>query len=124
MMSHQQDAGAGLREFPYKVAQLERGMQVQTIAWFIKQQSQRVMYQGAANQNTARFTGRDFVHEAIGQVRNFEKIEHLLGLPSHGWSDVMIRLQANAAEEARQDSFEPGDIPRAGIHQIVRYDAE
>jgi hypothetical protein len=36
----------------------------------------------------------------------------------------MIRLDTDAAEEARENHFKAGDVARAGVHQIVGDDAQ
>ena len=124
MMRHHQDAGAGLRQFSQNVAQFQSRAKVQTIARFIQQQRQRIVHQGAADQQSVRFAGRHLGHLAIGQMRHLQKLQHLVGLFDHRGGDFVIRLNPDAAEESRQHHFAAGDLSRAAPHQFVRNDSQ
>ena len=80
-----------------------------------------------------RFAGRDGQREFVlvghsrakgGQMRHFQEVEHLLGLLDHCICDLVIRLNADAAEESREHHFVPRDLARASAHQFVGNDPE
>src|SRR6476659_3918602 len=52
-------------------------------------------------------------------MRNLEQRHYLVGLLLHGGRDVVIRPDADTAEEPRQYGFASGYVARAGLHQIV-----
>src|SRR5260370_42632197 len=57
-------------------------------------------------------------------MRDFEQVQHLAGFLPHRSCDVMVWLEADAAEETRKHHLKARDVARAGSDQVVRDDSE
>ena len=82
------------------------------------------MHESAADQHPATLSGRHFFHRFICQVRRVQKLQDLVRFRAHLVSDVVVRPDADAGEEAGEDDFEAGDLSGALGHQIVGNNAE
>src|SRR5258708_24411401 len=57
-------------------------------------------------------------------MREFEQVQHLAGFLPHRSCDVMVWLEADAAEESRKHHLKARNVARTGSDQVVRDDSE
>src|SRR5579871_4581660 len=100
VVRNDQDAGSGLRQLAQHRAQLERGVNIETVGGFIQKQRRWIMHHSASDQDAAALAGRHFIDEPVSQVRYFEEIQYFASFRLHGGGDQMIGLNADAAEES------------------------
>src|SRR5438876_5924651 len=118
VVRHEQDSESGLRKLAHGVAKLELSADVQSIAWLVKQQSLRIVHQGARNQRALGFAGGHFRNRTVGEMRDAKPRQRFLGKREMFRIGMMVRKNACAAEKTGKHYIATGSIRCARSQQV------
>ena len=91
---------------------------VQAVCGLIQDKDFRVMYENPAYEDPSSLSRGYLVHQPVGEMGYFQKVQYLLGPDPHIRRDFVVIVYHDAAEEARDQDIKHGDGPHIGLLQV------
>jgi hypothetical protein len=124
MVGHENQADAIARELAEDLAEVVDGAEIEARGRFVEDERLRVVNERSADEDAAGFSGRHLVGGAVGEMGDFEEVEHVTRFALHLGGDFVPWPDADAAEEAGEDDLVTGVVAGAELHPVVGDDAE
>jgi len=119
VVRNQQKTGPLPGKRPQMTPDFMQGGKIEAGGRLVQQQGLRIVYQRSRDKQAAGFAGRKLVEPTICEVGGIQPLHGAPRCLFHPGCDVVVRPDANRAEEARKYKLAACDVARTLRHQIV-----